>query len=124
MDRSLGRNVGIVLRAAGMRIELHDDHFKEDTPDEKWLVTVGARGWVALTKDKGIRRKPQEREAVLTANVRLFTLASGSMTGQEMADIYLQNRLRIGRFLKNHAPPFVAVVSRSGIVLVAPKPSS
>jgi hypothetical protein len=63
-----------------------------------------------LTKDKAIRKKAVEKEAVKNADVRMFTLPNGSMTGQEMADTYLQNRAKIGRFLKNNSAPFIAVV--------------
>lgn len=123
VDRSLGRQVGLTLRAAGLTVELHDDHFADDTADEVWLAEVGVRCWVVLTKDKAIRRKPWERQVVMEAKVRLFTLPSGNMTGQEMAETFLENRLRMARFLKQQDAPFVAVVSRGGIMLVAPQPA-
>ncbi len=110
MDRSLGRALGDKLRDAGWKVEIHDQHFAENTPDDEWLVTVGERGWVVLTKDKAIRRKAIEKEAVINAKVRIFTLPNGSMTGQEMADAYLNSRAKIGRFLKDNAAPFIAVV--------------
>jgi hypothetical protein len=122
-DRCLGRQVPEALRAAGLKVEVHRDHFADDTPDEDWLAQVGARLWVVLTKDKAIRRKASEREAVMAANIRLFTLPSGNLTGQEMAEIYLQNRLGMARFLHRQPGPFVAVVSRTGIVLVATEPA-
>src|SRR4051794_33387616 len=78
VDRSLGRKLGIALRAAGWKIELHGDHFPDNTPDEEWLLNVGAKGWVVLTKDKNIRRNEVERHAVVVANVRMFTLPSGN----------------------------------------------
>ena len=110
VDRSLGRTLGEKLRAEGWKVELHDEHFAEDTPDDEWLVEVGAKGWVVLTKDKRIRKRAVEKQAVIEARVRIFTLPSGEMTGQEMANVYLANRARIGRFLKNNKPPFIAVV--------------
>jgi PIN like domain len=51
VDRSLGRGVGQALIAAGMKVEYHDTHFAEDTPDKHWLPQVGTKGWVVLTKD-------------------------------------------------------------------------
>jgi len=47
-DRNLGRKFGQVLRAAGLTVEQHGDHFAHDCPDEEWLEGVGAHGWVAI----------------------------------------------------------------------------
>jgi PIN like domain len=129
LDICLGRHVGEALCAANWKVEFHLSHFKQNTPDEEWIPAVGARGWIVLTKDKGIRRKAWEREKVIAANVRMFTLASGEMTGEEMAQVYLHNGPKIGRFLKKYAAPFIASVSRSGIVpiigeLAGPKGTS
>jgi hypothetical protein len=65
-----------------LTIEFHRDHFAEDAPDEEWLRDVGARGWVVLTKDKTIRRKTVEREAVRHASLALFTLTRGNLSGR------------------------------------------
>jgi hypothetical protein len=43
VDRSLGRALGEKLRAAGWKIEIHDHHFAENTPDEEWLIKVGEK---------------------------------------------------------------------------------
>jgi hypothetical protein len=124
VDYCLGRYVSEALRASGLKVEFHLDHFAEDTPDKVWLAFVGQKGWVALTKDKGIRRKAWEREKVLSAKVGLFTLPSGNMTGEEMAEMYRSNRLRMARFLRAHPPPFIAVVHRDTIDLLEPRVAS
>jgi hypothetical protein len=48
----------------------------------------------------------------------MFTLPNGNMTADQMADVFLTNRLKMGRLLHQHPEPFVAVVSRSGVELV------
>ncbi|MGH9423743.1 MAG: hypothetical protein ACRD3J_27460 [Thermoanaerobaculia bacterium] len=58
-DRDLGTRFPEILRAAGLLVERHADHFAPDTPDEEWLEAIGRRGWVALTHDMRIRYKPQ-----------------------------------------------------------------
>jgi len=79
VDRSLGRKVLVThLRAHGLQVEAHDDHFAADTTDAEWLGAVGRRGWVVLTKDKAIRRNTLEREALLEANVACFMLGRGA----------------------------------------------
>jgi hypothetical protein len=118
--RCLGRHVGFVLRASGLHVELHADHFADDADDQTWISEVGQRGWVVLTKDKAISRRPVELHAVKTARVRMFTLATGDMTGEQMAGVFVANRLKMGRFIKKHPPPFIARVSSTGVVSVFP----
>src|SRR5438094_3502495 len=64
VDRYLGRRiVPEALRQAGMRVEVHDDHFAADAPDVQWIAVGGQRGWVVLTKDERIRRRSSELTA-------------------------------------------------------------
>jgi hypothetical protein len=81
VDRSLGKGMGRLLREAGATVELHDDHFPQTELDKNWIPNVTARGWVILTKDKNIRRPSGEREDVLLAGAKVFTLTSGNMRG-------------------------------------------
>ena len=122
-DCCLGKHVGQALRGVGLKVELHCDHFKEDEADTVWIPKVGAKGWIVLTKDKNIRRRPREIEAVTAGNVRMFTLPNANLTGQEMAERFVESRLRIARFLKKHQPPFVAVVLLDAVALAwSPEP--
>lgn len=120
VDRCLGKTVGAVLREHGLKIEFHSDHFQDDAADEEWISEVGRQGWIVLTKDKAIKKRPIELRAVVVAKVRMFSLSSGNWTGEEMAALFAENRLKMGRFLKDHPPPFIARVSKSGVVLVYP----
>jgi len=45
---------GAALRQAGPTFHIHHDHFPTDAKDEDWLVQVGQRGWIVLTKDHRI----------------------------------------------------------------------
>jgi uncharacterized protein with PIN domain len=59
VDRSLGQKViAEKLRQSGVNVEIHDDHFPQDAPDEHWIAEVGEKGWVVLTKDDRIRYRP------------------------------------------------------------------
>jgi hypothetical protein len=111
----LGRNVAQKLREAGAQAEKHDDHFAEDTPDVDWLAEVGVKEWVVLTKDKRIRHNPLEKKAVEVARLRVFTLSRGNMTGEQMAQVFVKHLATIERLARKWAPPFVAVVSDSGV---------
>lgn len=55
VDRSLGKKfVPSALRARGAQVEIHDAHFAPDAEDPEWLMAVGIRGWVVLSKDEAI----------------------------------------------------------------------
>ncbi len=76
-----------------------------------------------LTKDRHIRYRAPEREALIKAGVAVFVLTSGNLTGDEMATAFVCAMPRIQRLLRSHCPPFIARVDRNGAVtlLAAPK---
>jgi len=95
---------------------VHDDHFKLDEQDEVWIRDVAARGWIILSKDKEIRKRPNERQALRDARAMAFFLASGNMTGNEMADAFLKALSKMKRLHRKQPAPFVATVTRVGDV--------
>jgi hypothetical protein len=74
------------------------------------------RGWVVLTKDKRIRYRNLERNALRNAGVAAFILIAGDLNGQEMAQIFLKAMPKIIRFLKTHKRPFMATIGKSAAV--------
>jgi predicted nuclease of predicted toxin-antitoxin system len=123
VDRCLGKAVVTALRAAGANVQAHDDHFAQDALDEDWIPQVAAQEWVILTKDKNIRRRPAEREALLTANARIFTLSSGNMRGADMAALFVLHLSDMEQVANGLRTPFIAVVASDGIHIVYPIPS-
>lgn len=73
-DRDLGKKFPEILRAAGLQVERHADHFQHDTPDEEWLREIGNRRWIAVTHDARIRYKPNEKRAVVENRVALLVI--------------------------------------------------
>jgi predicted nuclease of predicted toxin-antitoxin system len=124
VDRSLGKGVGRRLREAGATVELHDDHFAQTTPDSTWIPEVTSRGWVILTKDKNIRRSKGEREDVLTAGARVFTLTSGNMNGAGMAKAFIDHLERMESVSANQTPPFVYAVGPNIFMQILPMSTS
>lgn len=124
VDRCLGKALPAALRNAGACVEIHDDHFSQNALDVNWIPEVTRRGWVILTKDKNIRRNTVEREVVLTASARIFTLSSGNMRGAEMADRFVRYLADMEQFAVNEPAPFVAVLEVGGIRVVLRRPST
>ena len=117
LDRSLGKNrIATALRQAGAIVQVHDDHFPQDAQDHVWLTEVGVRGWVVLTKDKRIRYRNLERNALRNAGVAAFILIAGDLNGQEMAQIFLKAMPKIVQFLKARKRPFMATIGKSAAV--------
>ena len=117
LDRSLGRRVvAEAIRAAGVEVHIHDDHFPQDTTDEEWLLAVGRQGWIVLTKDDRIRYRPQERAALIHAHVRAFVLVGGNLSAAAMAEIFVRALPEIQNFVDRYPPPFIARISRGAAV--------
>ncbi len=110
-DRDLGRRFPDILRSSGLTVERHADHFAPDAPDEAWLEAVGKRGWIALTHDRRIRYKPNERDAVMRHGVALLVIV-GAASFPELARAFVATLPRVERFLAQHKPPFIAKVYR------------
>jgi hypothetical protein len=103
------------LRQCGLTVEVHDDHFPQNSPDEDWLLEVGKRGWIVLTKDDRIRYRPAALEAYRSNKVRVFIFGSGEMKAQEMADAFITALPRISRLVRNNPAPFFARIRVSGL---------
>ncbi|MEJ0074233.1 MAG: hypothetical protein WDO17_02090 [Alphaproteobacteria bacterium] len=110
-DRDLGKRFGEILKAGGLTVERHADHFAPDTQDEVWLAEIGKRGWVALTHDRRIRYKPNERDAVMHHGVALLVIV-GDAPFVELAHAFVATVTVVERFLASHRPPFIAKVYR------------
>ncbi|HEX7154395.1 MAG TPA: hypothetical protein VF618_23115 [Thermoanaerobaculia bacterium] len=116
VDRSLGRKLAAALVAAGVAAITHDSVFAQDTPDEEWLTRAGHEGWIVLTKDKLIRKRPIEREALVAAHVRAFVFTGGNMSGIEMAESIAAAIPRMLKVIAATEPPFIARITGSGAV--------
>ncbi|WP_420807058.1 hypothetical protein [Trichormus azollae] len=77
IDRCLGeKSIPDILRAAGISVEIHDNHFDKRALNVDWLPQVGGKGWIVLTKDDKISKNQLERIAVACAQIKMFVLAS------------------------------------------------
>lgn len=110
-DRDLGNRFPEILRSAGLTVEQHKDHFAPGAPDEAWLASAGARGWIVLTHDRRIRYKPNERDAVMRNHVALLVIV-GAAPYPDLARAFVATLPRIERFLARHKPPFIAKIYR------------
>lgn len=106
------------LRQAGATVEIHDERFNQDAPDEVWLKSAGENKWIVLTKDKNIRFHAREKETLLAYGVRAFVLTAKALNGDEMAEIFVSALPKIAKILEKNSGPFVATITANGNVRV------
>jgi len=97
--------------AASSHLSLHADHFTPDCADEDWLAGVSQRDWVALTHDRRIRYKPNERDGVIRHRARLLVIVGKARLG-DLAASFVSTRRRIEAFVNQTPAPFIAKVYR------------
>jgi hypothetical protein len=106
-----------ILRDAGLTIEIHDDHFPQDAPDEEWLMVAGQKGWIVVTRDERIRYRVAEKQAIRRAKVRAFVLAAqGNLRAEMLAEIFLKALPKVRALVAKQRPPFIAKIWRDGKV--------
>ncbi|HEX5870449.1 MAG TPA: hypothetical protein VFY65_08540 [Longimicrobium sp.] len=110
-DRNLGVKIfpGI-LRAEGITVHLHQDHFAQDAADVDWMPEVARRGWPIISPDIRISRDRLEVEAIMTSGAAVFCLAGGHLTGEEKARNFLRCLPQIASVLARTPRPFIAKV--------------
>jgi hypothetical protein len=125
-----------ILGAAGIRLEVHDDHFAKGTDDLDWMVKAGENGWVVLSHNKRIRRTSSQTDQLMRYSLRAFMLvgnATPNPAGQKsaftrsLAENFVRTLPTVHRFLRRHDGPWIARILRPTTVdpaADAPSPGS
>ena len=88
----------------------------EGARDSQWLPVVGKAGLVVLTRDKRIRRRPLERQALLASGVRAcFQTAGGQHSLFEQLQLWLRHWSEIESLVEEEPGPWLASVTRVGV---------
>ncbi len=121
LDRNLGNHVvANELREAGCLVEIHDDHLPIDAPDEDWIRLCSAHNWVAVTKDKNIRYRAAQKQAIVTHKACVFVIRAKAATGPEIAGLLVKYHGKLQHFAEDHPAPFIAGIDRSGLIYKYP----
>lgn len=104
------------LREAGIPFVAHREVFKPDAMDPEWIAEVGRRGWLVVTRDKNIRRRPNELRAVRDAKLHMFALSSGNLSAADTAAIVIKAWPAMQSEALHTPAPALYSVSRSGSV--------
>ncbi|NJL01587.1 MAG: hypothetical protein HC838_05290 [Spirulinaceae cyanobacterium RM2_2_10] len=104
VDRNVANSAVEAMRAQGLRVEKHDDHFGQTAPDVIWLPKVAAAGWAILTKDKAISKNQLEVEALTRAGAKVFTITGKNWTGRLTREAIGKAVPRIVKLVATTAP--------------------
>ena len=83
-DEGIGQNFAEGLSLLGKNVEHVLDSFIKGTKDIEWLSYVGKNKLVLVTKDKGIRKKPNEKELLLKYGIVAFYLGGSEKSGHDI----------------------------------------
>lgn len=111
--------MGEALIKARVNFTPHHDHFEQACHDVDWLPVVGKNGWIVVTRDKNIRRKPNELQAFKESNVLAIVLSSGSSSQASAADtaeLLLRLLPKLMRKIQASKPPLMLTVTISGTI--------
>lgn len=89
---------------------------KESTADVHWLAKAGEHDWVVLKRDKRIRKRPAEREALINAGVRTFCLTgAGNYSRWEVLRLIAARWPKIEEIATTVDGPYVYSVTWQGV---------
>jgi hypothetical protein len=117
VDRTLGRyKVPNALRATGIHIEAHHEHFDDDALDTEWIEKCAEEGWVVLGNDKNNKKNRYERALIINGGIAAFYLTSGMYQGEDEAEAIIKALKRIANLLMSEPRPFIARIHLDGRV--------
>lgn len=104
------------LREAGMRCEPHRDHFAPDAADAAWIPAISSRGWVIVTRDFAIQRRPTERAAWTAANATVVMLRGEKLSAEDMSKMLLAAYAdgRLDNFIAKRVRPMIIYLNPDG----------
>ena len=116
VDRSIPRGVAEELRGlCDDTVIFLDERFPPDTPDREWLAVAGQEGWLVISRDKRIRRRPGEREAIRANGVGCFILGwRKNLTREEYVDVLATSLDEMQARFEETPRPFIFVVDANG----------
>ena len=114
-DRNFGSRVPRAIRLAGQEIRLHDEECRQDTPDTEIIPLTAQNDWVLVTRDKKLRKRPAEVEAIRSAAAKCVVLAQrAQMNAWDLLQRVVCSWSDIEQIVDNSPGPFILNVYKDG----------
>lgn len=118
-DRSMPRSIADALKAVRRDdVMWLEDAFPHNTKDSDWLPEAGRNGWLVIARDKRIKTRPRERDAVIEHGVGLFVFnQKHDPTKWEYFKLLGLCLDEMERLFAETPRPFIFVIDRAGRIL-------
>jgi len=113
-DNNLSPRLVDGLKAFGEDVTHLRTHFPGATEDSQWLPGIGKKGWVLITADKKIKRKPHERQALKSNKVGAFVFSVTGMNHCGWIRLVVRRWSEIKEFASRTPPPYIYRVPIKG----------
>lgn len=113
-DENLSENLVRGLKEFGEDVNHITEFFPRGTPDDEWLELLGEKGWFLITRDKSIRRRPIEKEALKRFKVGAFFLGGKQMDRWQIIKQVIRIWERVQEKADNSQVPFAYQINRHG----------
>jgi hypothetical protein len=110
------RVLGERLTEARVAFVAHRDVFRPDGADVEWIAAVSSNGWLAVTRDQNIRRKPNEIEAIRQSRALVFVFTSGNLSATDTASLLLKALPRMYRASEAERRPALYSIRKDGSI--------
>jgi PIN domain-containing protein len=117
-DENLPASVAKALTSLGTCEATHQiDWLPKGAHDEQIFgFLAGHPGWVLVTQDKRISRKPQQVQALLEAGVAAFILTGrAEKSVEDLAVFFIRHMPRMIEYARRTARPYVFGISDRGV---------
>ena len=80
------------------------------------IPTIASRGWVIVTHDFAIKRRPNEREAWAVANAMVVMVRGERLSAEDMAKLLLAAHAqgRLDNYIAKRTPPMILYLNPDG----------
>jgi hypothetical protein len=92
----------------------------QEVADAVWIEEAAKQGWPILMKDKRIRHRQGEIDAVIEHGARCFVLTRGDLSSTEMASRFIANKAAIHAAAANEPGPYIYSVHADWIMRLSP----
>jgi hypothetical protein len=121
LDRDLGKQLGLALRAVGVDATNHIYRYPtadaESVSDRLWIREATERGEVILTRDGSIRRREAELAVVIEVGARCFVFETGNASALDNLRALMVALPRMVEVVRDEDRPYMYGIRPDGTLI-------